>query len=111
MWMASAVRGDAPAARPLVYVVPIEGMIDLGVAPFVRRVLAEATETHASAVVLEINTFGGRGDAAVIIRDALLEAQVPTVAFVNKRAISAGAPIEVVHVDGNRIVVRRHADG
>jgi membrane-bound serine protease (ClpP class) len=32
-------------------------------------------------------------DAAVLIRDALLEARVPTVAFVNKRAISAGALI------------------
>jgi membrane-bound serine protease (ClpP class) len=93
--MASAAGGDAQAARPFVYVVPIEGMIDLGVAPFVRRVLAEASDAHASAVVLEINTFGGQVDAAVIIRDALLEAQIPTVAFINKRAISAGALISL----------------
>ena len=35
----------APAqeARPVVYRVPIEGMIDLGLAPFVERVLDEAT--------------------------------------------------------------------
>jgi membrane-bound serine protease (ClpP class) len=82
-----------PPAKPIVYVVPIEGIIDLGLAPFVQRVLDEAEEAGAAAVVLEINTFGGRVDAAVQIRDALLSARTPTVAFVNRRAISAGALI------------------
>ena len=83
----------AQEKRPVVYVAPIEGVIDLGLAPFVQRVLDEATKTGAAAVVLEINTFGGRVDAAVQIRDALLNSKVRTVAFVNKRAISAGALI------------------
>lgn len=85
----------AQEKRPVVYVAPIEGDIDLGLAPFVQRVLDEATEAGAAAVILEINTFGGRVDAAVLIRDALLNAQVRTVAFVNKRAISAGALISL----------------
>jgi membrane-bound serine protease (ClpP class) len=46
--------------RPVVYVAAIEGVIDLGLAPFVERVL-----------------------------------RVRTVAFVNKRAISAGALISL----------------
>jgi membrane-bound serine protease (ClpP class) len=79
----------------VVYVVPIAGMIDLGLAPFVQRVLDEAAGAGAAAVILEINTFGGRVDAAVLIRDALLRARVRTVAFVNKRAISAGALISL----------------
>jgi membrane-bound serine protease (ClpP class) len=89
--------GEAPAraAPAVVYAAPIEGMIDLVLVPFVERVLAEATEAKADAVVLEINTFGGRLDAAVVIRDALLRARVPTVAFVNNRAISAGALISL----------------
>ncbi len=78
---------------PVVYVLPIEGVIDLGLAPFVARVLDEATQAGAAAVILEIDTFGGRVDAAVQIRDTLLNAKVRTVAFVNKRAISAGALI------------------
>lgn len=78
-----------------VHVVPIEGIIDLGLAPLVRRVLNEAEQTGASAVILDINTFGGRVDAAVQIRDSLLSAKVPTIAFVNKRAISAGALISL----------------
>ena len=80
---------------PVVYVAPIEGMIDLGLAPFLDRVLREATDAGAAAVILEINTFGGRVDAAVLIRDALLSAKVPTVAFINRRAISAGALISL----------------
>jgi membrane-bound serine protease (ClpP class) len=86
-------RAQQPPTRPLVYVVPIEGVIDLGLAPFVSRVLNEATQAGAAAVVLDIDTFGGRVDAAVQIRDALLDAKLRTVAFVDKRAISAGALI------------------
>ena len=93
---------------PVVYVAPIEGIIDLGLAPFVQRVLNEATDAGAAAVILDINTFGGRVDAAVVIRDALLNARVKTVAFVNKRAISAGALIslaaeKIVMADGGTI--------
>jgi membrane-bound serine protease (ClpP class) len=85
----------AQDARKIVYRLPIDGVIDLGLAPLVSRVLNEATEAGAAAVILDINTFGGRVDAAVLIRDALLHAEVPTVAFVNKRAISAGALIAI----------------
>jgi membrane-bound serine protease (ClpP class) len=91
--LASSASGQG--ARPVVYVVPIEGVIDLGLAPFVQRVLDEAAAAGAGAVILDINTFGGRVDAAVLIRDALLRARVRTVAFVNKRAISAGALISL----------------
>lgn len=83
----------AQQPRRIVYLAAIEGTIDLGLAPYVQRVLAEAAAARAAAVVLEINTFGGRVDAAVQIRDALLTTPVPTIAFVNKRAISAGALI------------------
>ena len=86
---------QANALKPVVYVAPVEGVIDLGLAPFVQRILKEAATAEARAVILDINTFGGRVDAAVLIRDALLESKVLTVAFVNKRAISAGALISL----------------
>jgi membrane-bound serine protease (ClpP class) len=81
------------AAAPLVYAIAIEGMIDLGLAPFLARTLREAEDAGAAAVLLDINTFGGRVDAAVAMRDALLTSKVRTIAFVNQRAISAGALI------------------
>ncbi|HXH83784.1 MAG TPA: NfeD family protein [Candidatus Tectomicrobia bacterium] len=85
----------APAQAPHVYVLPIDGIIDLGQAPFVERVLREAERTGAAAVVLEVNTLGGRVDAAIQIRDALLNTRTRTIAFINKRAISAGALISL----------------
>jgi len=86
-------KAQVSPAKSIVYVLPIEGVIDLGLAPFVQRVVDEATQAGAAAVVLKINTFGGRVDAAVQIRDALLNTELRTIGFVDKRAISAGALI------------------
>jgi len=87
---------------------PIDGTIDLGLAPFLDRALRQAQQDGAAAVVLEINTFGGRVDAAVAMRDALLNSKVRTIAFINQRAISAGALIAlatntIVMVEGGTI--------
>lgn len=82
---------ESPA--PVVYVVAIEGVIDLGLAPFLDRTIREAEAAGAGAVLLDINTLGGRVDAAIVMRDALLGSGVRTIAFVNRRAISAGALI------------------
>jgi len=81
--------------KNIVYVAPIKGIVDLGLAPFIERVLDEAQKNKAVAVVLDINTFGGRVDAAVQIRDALLNSPLRTIAFIDKRAISAGALISL----------------
>jgi membrane-bound serine protease (ClpP class) len=76
-----------------VLVAKIDGEIDLGLAPFVKRVVNTASSEKYDAVIFEINTFGGRVDAATQIKDAILESKVLTIAFINKRAISAGALI------------------
>ncbi len=81
------------ASTKVVYVATIDGMVDLGQATYLQRVLDEATRAGAAAVVLDINTLGGRIDGAIQIRDALLNSKLRTIAFVNKRAISAGALI------------------
>ena len=80
-----------PGVRPVVYVIPIRGVIELGLAEFVRRSVGEAQRAGADALLVELNTPGGRVDAGEEIRDALLEAGIPTVAFVAQRAQSAGA--------------------
>jgi len=84
---------DIYTQSKIVYHAEIEGDIDLGLAPFVKRVINEAESKNAAAIIFEINTFGGRVDAATQIKDAILESKVLTIAFVNKRAISAGALI------------------
>ena len=81
----------APEPATRVIVVPIEGVVDLGMAPFVERAIEDAEATQADAVLLDINTLGGRVDAALLIRDALVGSTVPTIAYIHPRAISAGA--------------------
>jgi len=90
---ATPVSAQATTVAPVVFVLTIEGVIDLGLAPYVARTIREAEAAGAAAVVLDINTFGGRVDAAVAIRDSLLNSPVRTIAFINQRAISAGALI------------------
>lgn len=80
-----------------VRVVEVHGTIDLGLAPFIERSINEAEEDGAAAVVLDINTPGGRLDATFKIRDALLGADVTTMAFVNGDAFSAGALIAIAN--------------
>lgn len=78
-----------------VFVIPIKGTIDLGLSAFVERAVREAETAGCSTIIFEIDTLGGRVDAALKIRDAIIDAKVPTVAFINKRAISAGALISL----------------
>lgn len=81
------------AQQSKVYIGYIEGDIDLGLSPYVSRVISEAEQNNASAIIFKINTFGGRVDAATQIKDAILASKIKTVAFINNRAISAGALI------------------
>jgi membrane-bound serine protease (ClpP class) len=78
-----------PAGRTIV--APLSGEVELGVSAFLLRVLREAAPDDL--VILDIDTFGGRIDAAVQIRDALLASRAKTAAYVDRRAISAGALI------------------
>lgn len=79
----------------IVYRVPIEGTIDLGLPYFIERVLRDAAADEAKAVIFDIDTFGGRVDAATQIKDAILDSEIETIAFINRRAISAGALISL----------------
>jgi membrane-bound serine protease (ClpP class) len=85
---ASAQTGNAT-----VRVVEIQGTIDLGLAPFLERAISEAESDGIDALILDINTPGGRLDATFQMRDALIGADVLTVAYINRDAFSAGALI------------------
>ena len=43
-----------------IYKIPIQGTIDLGLPPFIERAIKEAESSGATAIIFEINTFGGR---------------------------------------------------
>jgi membrane-bound serine protease (ClpP class) len=81
------------SASDTVHVISISGEIDGSQAALVQRGLAEAEENGDKAVVISINTLGGRVDSALKIRDMLLQTPLPTMAYVESRAWSAGALI------------------
>lgn len=84
---------NAPAATGLVYVIPVHGMIEPALLYVMRRGVAEAERNQAAAIVLSMDTLGGRLDAATEIVRLMQRVRVPTYTFVEKNAISAGAII------------------
>jgi len=93
--LAAAPLSAASAQEAVVYRIPVTGTIELGLAPYIARVLGEAEAAGARAAILDVNTLGGRVDAALQIVDAVSLAHIPVYAFVDPRAISAGALISV----------------
>ncbi len=91
----AAAQTDTGSSTEQVYVVPIQGTIEPGIAHFLERSLAEADEAGATYVVLDINTPGGRLDTVLQMRDMILGSPVPVVAYVNREAFSAGALITI----------------
>ena len=97
----ASVDEKEEVSKPLVHLLKIRtvdtegGMIDPGITAFVERAVQDANEADADAIVFEIDTFGGRVDAATVISDAIIDADPLTIAFINKRAISAGALISL----------------
>jgi membrane-bound serine protease (ClpP class) len=80
-------------AQKKVHIAYIDGEIDLGLAPYISRVVSDAEKDNADAIIFKINTFGGRVDAATQIKDAIINTDILTIAFINNRAVSAGALI------------------
>ncbi|MXX35334.1 MAG: nodulation protein NfeD, partial [Gemmatimonadetes bacterium] len=101
---ASLLAAAVPvAAQRTVVRVPVAGDVEMGLAPFIERALDEAATAGAAAVVLEIETPGGRVDAAERITAAISRAEVPVYAYVNMHAYSAGA---MIALSAERVLMR-----
>ncbi len=79
------------ATDQVVYIIPLEETVEKGLSAFVDRSITDAEEKGADTIILEINTPGGAVDAATQIGKRIQESTIPTVAYVNNDAISAGA--------------------
>ena len=96
--LASLITVPCQASEPSprqgpVYVIPIQGEIQKGLVYIVRRGVKDALANHASALVLDMNTPGGEGEAMKEIMTAVakFEPADRTFTYVNKEAFSAGA--------------------
>ena len=77
------------------YRIRLEKDIDKASQRLVVKGLEKAHEAQANYVLLDIDTYGGAVDAADSISSAILRYDLPVVAFVNMRAVSAGALISI----------------
>ncbi len=88
-----AVSEPAPS-KQIVYVITVSGEVDPGMAAFIERAITDASKDPDALVVAKIDTFGGRVDSALEIVDTFLRiSEERSIAFVEKKAISAGALI------------------
>ncbi len=87
-------KTPAQASAPRqAYLISAEGSVDGSLSNRIRKGLEQATKADAEVVIIRIDTFGGDLEAAVKIRDAILESKFETIGYIDKRAISAGTLI------------------
>ena len=94
---AAAEEGSSggSSAGTAVFVIPVKQTIESGLLSFLERAYKEAEEADAERVMLVISTLGGRVDSAEAIGSLIRGSSVPTVAFIEGKAISAGAYIAI----------------
>src|SRR6266446_1551499 len=93
------VAAPAPAREAIqkgdVVMVPLHGEVAPSLLAFLRRAVKTAESNEASAIVFDMNTYGGRLDTATEIVNALNQIKIPTYTFINTNAGSAGALIVI----------------
>ena len=60
---------------------------------FIKKSIEKATKNGADLLILEINTLGGGLSATLKIEELLRLSKIPSICFINNRAISAGSLI------------------
>jgi len=78
-----------------VVVVPMRGEVAPSLLAFLRRAVKTAENNEASAILFDMNTYGGRLDTATDIVNALNQTKIPTYTFINTNAGSAGSLIAI----------------
>ena len=89
-WLAAVSSDDA-----LVYVINIRNEIGNGLRVYIDNGIKRASEAEADAIIFDVHTPGGALGAARDIIDAIQRTELPTIAYVNTEAISAGAMISL----------------
>lgn len=93
--VAASVSASETIQKGDVVVVPVHGEVAPSLLTFLRRAIKTAESNDASAIVFDVNTYGGRLDSATDIINALNQIKIPTYTFINTNAGSAGALIVI----------------
>jgi membrane-bound serine protease (ClpP class) len=97
-----ASAGPKSKAAPRVLIIPIEEQVDFGLKAFLERALEEAKADSPDVILFKVNTYGGELHSAFDIVDLLMGVKDSTYAYVEQKAISAGALISLA---ANRIAM------
>src|SRR5208283_4734357 len=87
------IQSSSYAKSPLVYVLKVDGIIDPVTAEYITQGIANAAESGATCLVIEMDTPGGLDLSMRKICQAILNAPVPVVVYVyptGARSASAG---------------------
>jgi membrane-bound serine protease (ClpP class) len=93
--MATTVHARDTVHKGDVVVVPLRGEVAPSLLAFLRRAVKAAESNEASAIVFDMNTYGGRLDTATDIVNALNQTKIPTYTFIDTNAGSAGSLIAI----------------
>lgn len=89
-----ATDSAATASKKHAVWIKLEGDVEPSMYEFCARAIGDALKENPTHIIFEINTFGGRLDAAFDLVDTIMAIRGPeTIAFVKKKAISAGSLI------------------
>lgn len=86
---------SASATDSTLFVFDIKGEINASTERLTRRALQQASESNAQLIVIRLDTYGGRVDAADEIRNMLLACEIPVWVYIENNAASAGAYISI----------------
>ncbi|MEM6562561.1 MAG: NfeD family protein [Planctomycetota bacterium] len=82
-----------PARAEKAVAILLDGDVDAYMYTMLERRLDEARDLGAERIILRIDTFGGAVDAGLRIGRTLKQLEIPVTAYVDEKAISAGAMI------------------
>ncbi|MCK5129650.1 MAG: nodulation protein NfeD [Clostridiales bacterium] len=76
-------------------VINIHGEINDALVAYLDREVTAAQENGAEVIILDIDTWGGFIHSSERINDILSNVQVPTIAYISKKAVSAGVMVTI----------------
>ncbi|WP_404453056.1 nodulation protein NfeD [Virgibacillus necropolis] len=102
----SAIAAESSGEGEQVYIIPIEDTVEQGLKAFLSRATQVAEDKGADYIIFEVDTPGGRVDAAGQIAELIQNLETPTIAFIVNKALSAGSYIAL---NTDTIYMKAHA--
>ena len=88
-------QNSAFAQKNSAVVINMHGEINEALVAYLSREIGKAEDSGVDVVIIDIDTWGGFVFAAEEIHDILSETQLNTIAYISKKAVSAGVMVAI----------------